>query len=64
MNKLAKHADTLKIESGDLRNNVFTAKIALDELKKNIEGICFKTIIVPIITLRHKYDGSNMIFEL
>ncbi|XP_039307072.1 laminin subunit alpha-1 isoform X3 [Solenopsis invicta] len=35
-NKLAKHADTLKTKSGDLKNNIFTAKIMLDNLRKNI----------------------------
>lgn len=39
MNKLAKHADALKTGSGDLRNNVLTAKIELDKLRKDIEGI-------------------------
>lgn len=36
MNKQAKYADTLKTKSGDLQNNVFTAKITLDNLRKDI----------------------------
>jgi len=39
MNKNAKHADILKTKSGDLKNNVFTAKIMLDNLRRDIEGI-------------------------
>ncbi|XP_036145001.1 laminin subunit alpha-1 isoform X3 [Monomorium pharaonis] len=35
-NKRAKYADTLKTQSGDLKNNIFTAKITLDNLKRNI----------------------------
>lgn len=38
-NKHAKHADILKTKSGDLKNNVFTTKITLDNLRKDIEGI-------------------------
>lgn len=42
-NKYAKYADTLKFKSGDLKNNIFTGKIMLNNLKKDIEGItiCF-----------------------
>ncbi|XP_077268130.1 wing blister isoform X1 [Temnothorax americanus] len=36
LNKHAKHAGTLKTKSGDLRNNVFTAKVTLDNLRKDI----------------------------
>ncbi|XP_024867463.1 laminin subunit alpha-1 isoform X2 [Temnothorax curvispinosus] len=36
LNKHAKHVGTLKTKSGDLRNNVFTAKVTLDNLRKDI----------------------------
>jgi len=39
MNKHAKHADTLKTKSGDLKNNIFTAKITLDNLRRDIGGM-------------------------
>ncbi|KMQ97151.1 laminin subunit alpha-1 [Lasius niger] len=35
--KCAKYADTLKIKSGDLKNNIFTGKIMLNNIKKDIE---------------------------
>ncbi|XP_029679159.1 laminin subunit alpha-1-like [Formica exsecta] len=38
MSKCAKYADTLKIKSGDLKNNIFTGKIMLNNIKKDIEG--------------------------
>ncbi|XP_072763928.1 laminin subunit alpha-1 isoform X2 [Anoplolepis gracilipes] len=37
MSKCAKYADTLKIKSGDLKNNIFTGKIMLNNFKKDIE---------------------------
>jgi len=39
MNKYAKHADTLKTKSGDLKNNIFTANITLDNLRRDIGGM-------------------------
>ncbi|RLU21684.1 hypothetical protein DMN91_006060 [Ooceraea biroi] len=50
MNKLAKHADTLQTESGDLRNNIFTAKLELDKLKKDIEDTTSQL---------HQYSNDN-----
>lgn len=41
MSKCANYADTLKIKSGDLKNNIFTGKIMLNNIKKDIEGITF-----------------------
>lgn len=38
-NKCVKYADTLKLKSGDLKNNIFTGKIMLNNFKKDIEGI-------------------------
>lgn len=51
MNKLAKHADVLKTESADLRSNIFTAKIELDKLRGDIEGIAFFSSYARAITL-------------
>ncbi|KAL6255156.1 hypothetical protein P5V15_013489 [Pogonomyrmex californicus] len=36
LNKQATHADMLKTKSGDLKNNVFTIKLMLDNLKRDI----------------------------
>lgn len=57
MNDHAKHADTLKTRSGDLKNNIFSAKIELDNLRRNIEGIviCFKLIITTVNALHMRY---------
>ena len=63
MNKNAKYADTLKTKGGDLKNNVFTAKIMLDNLRKDIEGLLsqkFVLFVVIIITLQYKYFQNNL----
>lgn len=45
MNEFAKQADILKTGSGDLKNNIFSAKIELDNLRANIGGIVLEIVI-------------------
>ncbi|KAL0132326.1 hypothetical protein PUN28_000249 [Cardiocondyla obscurior] len=55
LNKNVKHADTLKTKSGDLKNNVFTGKIMLDNLRKNINNT---------ISQLHQYSNDNRKIEI
>ena len=41
-NEQAKRGDTLKSKTSDLENNIFSARIELDNLRKYIEGISVK----------------------
>lgn len=41
-NERALRADTVKSKTSDLENNIFSAKIEAENLRKYIEGTCLK----------------------
>lgn len=64
-NEQVKRSDTLNSKSNDLKNNIFSAKIEMDNLKKYIEGRskrkrkdAFQFYILSVIFILSRYDST------
>lgn len=60
--KCAKYADTLKIKSGDLKNNIFTGKIMLNNIKKDIEGITIRFNYHCVLQYKYSFNAISSNF--